>query len=43
MDDNEQFKMDRKDELERRKDIGEIYLWSENQSTLTPKIDKMNI
>ena len=28
--------MDRKDELKRRKDIGEIDLWS-----LPPKIDKM--
>ena len=36
MDDSYQIKMDRKDELKRRKDIGEIDLWS-----LPPKIDKM--
>ena len=33
--------MERTDELKRREDIGEIDLWSENQSTLPPKIDKM--
>ena len=41
VDENDQFKMDRKDELKQREDIGEIDLWSENQSTLLPKIDKM--
>ena len=41
VDDNNQFKMDGKDELKRRKDIGEMDLWSEKQSTLPPKIDKM--
>ena len=41
MDENCQFKMDRKDELKRRKDIGEMDMWSEKQSTLSPKIDKM--
>ena len=30
-----------KDELKRREDIGEMDLWSEKQSTLPPKIDKM--
>ena len=30
-----------KDELKRRDDIGEMDLWSEKQSTLPPKIDKM--
>ena len=38
---NEQFKMDGKDELKRREDIGEMDLWSEKQSTLPPKIDKI--
>ena len=43
VDDNDQFKMDGKDELKRRKDIGEMDLWSEQQSTLPPKIDKMKV
>ena len=30
-----------KDGLKRRKDIGEMDLWSEKQSTLPSKIDKM--
>ena len=38
---NGQFKMEGKYELNQRKDIGEMDLWSENQSTLPPKIDKM--
>ena len=42
VDDNDQFKMDGKDELKRREDIGEMDLWSEKQSTLPPNIDKMN-
>ena len=41
MDENEQFKMDGKDELKRRKYIGQMDLWSEKQSTLPPKIDMM--
>ena len=41
LDDNEKFKMVGKDELKRSDDIGEMDLWSENQSTLPPKIDKM--
>ena len=41
MDNNYQFKMDGKDELKRREHIGEMDLWSEKQSTLPPKIDKM--
>ena len=40
MDKNDQFEMDGKDELKRREDIGEMYLWSEKQPTLPPKIDK---
>ena len=39
--DNDQFKMDGKDELKRREDIGEMDLWSEQQSTLPLMIDKM--
>ena len=41
VDDNEQFKMNGKDELNRREDKGKMDLWSEKQSTLQPKIDKM--
>ena len=41
VDDNDQFKMDGKDELKRRKDKGEMDLWLEKQSTLPPKIDNM--
>ena len=41
MDNNYQFKMDVKVELKRREDIGEMDLWSEEQSTLPPKIDTM--
>ena len=38
---NEQFKMDGEDELKRHEDKGEMDLWSEKQSTLPPKIDRM--
>ena len=38
---NDQFKMEWKDELKQREDIGEMDLWSEKQSTLPPKIDTM--
>ena len=41
MDDNYQFKIDGEDELKWRKDVGEMDLWSEKQSKLPPKIDKM--
>ena len=41
VDENDQFKMDRKDELKRHEDKGEMDLWSEKQSTLPSKIDKM--
>ena len=41
LDDNDQFKMDGKDELKRHEDKGEMDLWSEKQSTLPSKIDKM--
>ena len=41
MDDNDQFKMDRKDEFKRRGDKCEMGLWSEKQSTLPPKIYKI--
>ena len=41
VDDNDQYKMDGKDELKRREDIGEMDLCSEKQWTLPPKIDKM--
>ena len=41
MDENDQFKMYRKDELKRREDICEMDLWSENQSTLPTKIDNI--
>ena len=41
VDDNDQFQMDGKDELKRHEDKGEMDLWSEKQSTLTSKIDKM--
>ena len=41
VDENDQFKMDGKDELKRHDDKGEMDLWSENQSTLPSKIDKM--
>ena len=33
--------MDGKDELKRHEDKGEMDLWSENQSTLPSKIEKM--
>ena len=42
VDDNEQFKMYGKDELKQHEDKGEMDLWSEKQSTLLSKIDKMN-
>ena len=38
---NEQFKMNGKDELNGHEDKGEMDLWSEKQSTLPSKIDKM--
>ena len=38
---NDQFKMDGKDELKRYEDKGEMDLWSEKQSTLPSNIDKM--
>ena len=38
---NDLFKMYRKDELKRHEDKGEMDLWSEKQSTLPSKIDKM--
>ena len=41
VDDNEQFKMDGKDELKWHEDKGEMDLWSEKQSTVPSKIDKM--
>ena len=41
VDDNDQFKMYGKDELKRHEDKGEMDLWSEKQSTLPSKIDKM--
>ena len=41
MDENDQFKMDGKDELKRHEDKGEMDLWSEKQSTLLSKINKM--
>ena len=41
VDDNDKFKIDGKDELKRREDVGEMDLWSEKQSTLPPKIDRM--
>ena len=41
LDENDQFKIDGKDELKRHEDIGEMELWSEKQSTLPPKIDKV--
>ena len=41
MDENDQFKMYGKDELKRRKDTSEMDLWSEKQSTLPPRIDRM--
>ena len=41
VDENDQFKMDGKDELKRHEDKGEMDLWSEKQSTLPSKIDKM--
>ena len=41
VDENDQFKIDGKDELKRHEDKGEMDLWSEKQSTLTSKIDKM--
>ena len=41
VDENDQFKMDGKDEMKRHEDKGEMDLWSEKQSTLPSKIDKM--
>ena len=41
VDENDKFKIYRKDELKRRKDTGEMDLWSEKQSTLPLKIEKM--
>ena len=41
VDENDQFKMDGKDELKRHGDKGEMDLWSEKQSTLPSNIDKM--
>ena len=41
VDDNDPFKMDGKDELKRHDDKVEMDLWSEKQSTLPLKIDKM--
>ena len=41
MDENEQLNMDGKDELNGNQDKGEMDLWSEKQSTLPSKIDKM--
>ena len=41
VDENDQFKMDGKDELKRHEDKGEMGLWSEKQSTLPSKIDNM--
>ena len=41
VDENDQFKMDWKDELKRYEDKVEMDLWSEKQSTLPSKIDKM--
>ena len=41
VDENDNFKMDGKDELKRHEDKGEMDLWSEKQSTLPSKIDKM--
>ena len=41
VDENDQFKMDGKVELKRHEDKGEMDLWSEKQSTLPSRIDKM--
>ena len=41
VDEDDQFKIYGKDEFKWRKDIGEMNLWSEKQSTLPPNIDKM--
>ena len=41
LDENDQFKMYGKDELKRHEDKGEMDMWSEKQSTLPSKIDKM--
>ena len=41
MDENDQFKIYGKDELKRHEDKCEMDLWSEKQSTLPSKIDKM--
>ena len=41
VDENDQLKMDGKDELKRHEDKGKMDLWSEKQSTLPSKIDKM--
>ena len=38
---NDQSIMDGKDELKRHEDKGEMYMWSEKQSSLPSKIDKM--
>ena len=41
VDENDRFKMDGKDELKWHEVKGEMDLWSEKQSTLPSKIDKM--
>ena len=41
VDENDPFKMDGKDELKQHEDKGEMDMWSEKQSTLPSKIDKM--
>ena len=41
VEENDQFKMDGKDELNWHEDKGEMDLWSEKQSTLPSKIDKI--
>ena len=41
VDENDQLKMDGNDEFNGHKDKGEMDMWSEKQSTLPSKIDKM--
>ena len=41
LDENDHLKIYGKDELKRHEDKGEMDLWSEKQSTLPSKIDKM--
>ena len=43
MDENDQFKMDGKDELKRHEYKGETDMWSEKQSTLPSKINEMKV